>query len=142
MTIICYFFFSTRKNILFKLGLLNPRFIINNSSHILDAISSSSLDLLALTETCVTSNHHNLFHYNICSPNYSVLHAHRQSGKRGGGIALILTNKISATCLNQIHTLLSKYYLPDSQLEPSLSTYPSSTDHLLALISSTNFPLF
>ena len=74
---------SQQKNTLFKLGLLNPRSIINKSSHFLDAISSLLLDLLALTETWVSSNHDNLFHYNICSPNYSVLHSHRQSGKHG-----------------------------------------------------------
>ena len=77
-----------------KFALLNPRSTRSKSSIILDTILSLKLDIIALTETCISKNAYNVTKYEIVPHGFHVLHSNWPIGKRGGGISVISRNSI------------------------------------------------
>ena len=105
-----------------KFGLLNPRSTRNKSTLILDAISTHCFDILALTETWIPEDADNVTKYDIVPPGYHVLHSHRSSGKRGGGISLISSNSVKLTLVkSEIHSSFEALTAQASFLTRSLT---------------------
>jgi len=71
-------------------GLLNDRSVVNKAAVIHDVIADNKLAVLALTETCVTSDAPDAIKLDIAPPDFHVLHQPRGSStdKRGGGVAI------------------------------------------------------
>ena len=105
-----------------KFGLLNPRSTRNKSTLILDAIFTHCFDILALTETWIPEGADNVTKYDIVPPGYHVLHSHRSSGKRDGGISLISSNSVKLTLVkSEIHSSFEALTAQASFLTRSLT---------------------
>jgi len=78
-------------------GLLNARSVVSKAAHIHDVISDSHLDVLAVTETWVTSDAPDAIKLDVAPPGYQVIHQPRGSStdKRGGGVAVVHLDSIS-----------------------------------------------
>ena len=72
-------------------GLLNARSAVHKATLIHDVIADQKLDVLALTETWITSDAPDTVKLDIAPPGYQVLRQSRgsSSDKRGGGVAFI-----------------------------------------------------
>ena len=72
-------------------GVLNVRSCVNKAASIHDVISSSHLDILALTETHIAANSPAAILNDVAPQGYSVIHSPRVGRKKrgGGGIAVI-----------------------------------------------------
>lgn len=76
-----------------QFGLVNARSVVNKCAMVHDLIVSSQLDLLAITETWLSSLN-GVTCLEACSPEgYSSTHVPRM-GRRGGGVALIYKDTI------------------------------------------------
>ena len=84
---------STMTSLYFSLGLINAWSIVNKAPLMHDAIQDNSLDVLAVTETFVYDDSPDVHKYECAPAGFSVIHKHRQTGSRGGGLALIYNQK-------------------------------------------------
>ena len=75
----------------FSLRLMNVRFAVSKAALIHDVISDHRLDLVALTETWITSDTPNVVCFDVAPVGYRVIHAHHRPtlDKRGGRIAFV-----------------------------------------------------
>ena len=106
-----------------KFALLYPRSTRSKSSIILDTILSLKLDIIALTETWISENADNVTKYDIVPHGFHVLHSHRPTGKRGGGISVISRNFIKLDAIKS----------PSHSSFESLTTKVSFSSHCLFL---------
>ena len=83
-------------------GLLNARSAVHKAALIHDVVADRSLDVLALTETWITSDAPDAVRLDTAPPGFQVLHQPRGSStdKRGGGVAIIHRDAISARPLD------------------------------------------
>jgi len=85
-----------------RLGSLNAGGATTKAAIIDDLIRDNRLDILAVCESWILDDAPNAIKHDIAPDNYSVLHVHRQRSskkgqpKRGGGLALIYSNQLSA----------------------------------------------
>ena len=78
----------------FSIGLVNCQSLRNKTEHILDTISSNRFSMMFLTETWIQENGDEL-HLGHSTPNgYYSIHRSRSTGKRGGGLGVILQDSI------------------------------------------------
>ena len=77
-------------------GLLNARSVVHKATLIHDVIADHRLDVLAITETCTTSDAPDAIKLDVAPPGFQVTHQPRGSStdKRGGGIAIIHRDNI------------------------------------------------
>ena len=82
-----------------SLGLLNVCSAVRMAALIHDVTAEHHLDILATTETWISSDAPNAVKFDVAPPGYSVVHRHRGSSadRRGGGIALVHPDTIKAT---------------------------------------------
>ena len=78
----------------FQLSQVNARSLSKNSPSIVQLILSSSVDVLAVTESWLSSSDGDSVLRAMCPTGYQGLNFPRSSGKRGGGIAIILRNTV------------------------------------------------
>jgi exonuclease III len=94
-------FFKKRVKILsdqFLMGLFNARSIRNKMNYINEVISESNLSILCLTETWLHTSELSLINAALPST-HSMLHVARSDDRRGGGVAVILSECISGAKL-------------------------------------------
>ncbi|ESN99403.1 hypothetical protein HELRODRAFT_162950 [Helobdella robusta] len=70
------------------LGLLNARSAVNKAALLHDTIVDNGINMLALTETWISSDAPNAVRLDIAPPGFSVAHYHRLD-RRGGGISVV-----------------------------------------------------
>ena len=75
-----------------KFGLLNARSVIRKVNEITDHIVENELDLVAITETWMSSNDR-ITEGELCPNGYDLLHTPRPHG-RGGGVALLIKSSL------------------------------------------------
>ena len=91
-TINCNGFVSKYEN--FSIGLLNCQSIKNKTDHIFDTIYDNKFSMMFLTETWIQMNGDDP-HLGHSTPNgYHSIHRSRTTGKRGGGVGVILQDCI------------------------------------------------
>jgi len=73
----------------FTIGLINAWSIVRKAPLLHDIIWDNQCDMLAVTETFVYSDSPHVHKYECAPAGYSVLHKHRETGSKGGGLALI-----------------------------------------------------
>ena len=80
-----------------EFGLLNARSAVHKAALIHDVIADCKLDVLALTETWVTSDAPDAIKLDVAPPGYQVIHQPRgsSSDKRGGGVAIVHRDSIT-----------------------------------------------
>ena len=80
-----------------EFGLLNARSAVHKAALIHDVIADCKLDVLALTETWVTSDAPDAIKLDVALPGYQVIHQPRgsSSDKRGGGVAIVHRDSIT-----------------------------------------------
>ena len=87
-----------------KLGVINCQSISGKLDFVFDHIKEYQLDIVALTETWLSSedskNKHGIDQ--CVAHGYSLHHSPRTSGRRGGGVGLLVSNAIKVT-LKRIH---------------------------------------
>ena len=73
------------------LGLLNVCSAVRMAALIHDVMAEHHLNILAMTETWISSDAPNAIKFDVAPSGYSVVHRHRGSSadRRGGGIALV-----------------------------------------------------
>ena len=83
-------------------GLLNARSAVHKAALIHDVIADRKLDVLALTETWITSDAPDAIKLDVAPTGYQVLHQSRgsSSDKRGGGVAIIHADNIGVRPLD------------------------------------------
>lgn len=84
------------------LGLLNARSAVHKAALIHDVMADGGLDVLALTETWITSDAPDAVKLDTAPPGFQVVHQSRGSSteKRGGGLAIVHRNAIAARPLD------------------------------------------
>jgi len=82
--------------------LLNVCSAVRKAALIHDVIAEHHLDILAMTETWISSDALNAVKFDVTPSGYSVVHRHRGSSadRRGGGIALVHRDIIKATSID------------------------------------------
>ena len=88
-----------------RLGVFNARGANRKGAQLDDLIRDHELDVLALNETWIRDNAPAAVKYDIVPDNFRVLHTHRETdgrrrAKRGGGLALIYSQNLSARSHN------------------------------------------
>ena len=83
---------STNDN--FSIGLLNCQSLKNKTNLISDKICEKRVAMLFLTETWIRAEIDDLHLKNASPPGYSYLHKSRPTGRRGGGVGVIVHNGI------------------------------------------------
>jgi exonuclease III len=88
-----------------RCGVLNVRSAVNKAASIHDVISSSRLDILALTETHIPADAPAAIRNDVAPHGFSVFHSPRVGRKKksGGGIAIIYRSDLdvkTTTCTN------------------------------------------
>ncbi len=83
-------------------GLLNARSVVHKAALIHDVIAGQKLDVLALTETWITSDAPDTIKLDVAPPGFQVVHRPRGSStdKRGGGVAIIHRDSIAVRPLD------------------------------------------
>ena len=84
--------------------LINACWVKNMSIFISDYITSNSFDILAITETWLSKSGDSKICLKELNPKeYKIFHTPRQSGKAGGGVAIVYRNTISARVCRVFH---------------------------------------
>ena len=128
-----------------KIGLFNPRSTRNKLTFILNAISTHSFDIFALTETWVQVNLDNVPKYHIFFLGYHVFHSCCSNGKRGGSISLIFSNSIKLTLVKSVtHSFFETLTAPASFPTQSLTIsvfygFPNSSNFICELTAHFYF---
>ncbi|XP_062595717.1 uncharacterized protein LOC134257091 [Saccostrea cucullata] len=94
---------------LFSLSSLNCRSVKNKSLSICDYILTEDLDLVALTETWLGSSVDEAVVNELKPSCYEIIRQDRNSGRRGGGIALVFKNGIDVTVLNTSSDIFTQF---------------------------------
>jgi hypothetical protein len=83
-------------------GLLNTRSFVNKAAHIHELVADLCLDILALTETWIASDVPDVVKLDVAPPGYKLIYQHRGTSvdKRGGGIAVLNRECLSARCVD------------------------------------------
>ena len=86
-----------------RFGALNARSAVNKGALINDLIRENQLDILAVCESWIKVDDPDVIKNDIAPPNFSVQHVHRprvcgnrRSKTKGGGLAFICSNDLSA----------------------------------------------
>ena len=82
-----------------RLGLLNTRSAVNKAALLHDSINDNNLDILALTETWISSDLPNCIKLDVAPPGFSVQHYHRPN-RRGGGLSIIYISFFKSVLLD------------------------------------------
>jgi len=84
------------------LGLLNVCSAVRKAALIHDVMAEHHLDILAMTETWISSDAPNAVKFDVAPSGYSVVYRHRGSSadQRGGGISLVHRDTIKATSID------------------------------------------
>jgi hypothetical protein len=98
------------------LGVINARSAVQKAALLHDVITDHRLDLLVVTETWMRSTHPEAITKGVAPQGYDVIHSFRDSGDRGGGVALIYSDELQASKL-------------------TMSTVASSFEHLVAKVT-------
>ena len=102
-----------------KLGVINCQSISGKLDFVFDHIKEYQLDIVALTETWLSSeNSKNKHVIDQCvAHGYSLHHSPRTSGRRGGGVGLLVSNAIKVT-FKRIHVspLVTSFELMEAVL--------------------------
>ena len=87
-----------------KLGVINCQSISGKLDFVFDHIKEYQLDIVALTETWLSSEDSNNKHVidQCVTHGYTLHHSPRTSGRRGGGVDLLVSNAINVT-FKRIH---------------------------------------
>ena len=96
-------------------------------------IISNDLEVLAVTETWLSSDHGEDDLLNICPAGYNAVHTPRV-GKRGGGVALIFRSSLRVEMASTGFSASSFVYTLSSSIAPRLS-------HLDAVMVSSSLTL-
>ena len=82
-----------------KLGVINCQSISGKLDFVFDLIKEYQLDIVALTETWLSSEDSKNKHVidQCVAHGYSLHHLPRTSGRRGGGVGLLVSNAIKVT---------------------------------------------
>ena len=112
-----------------KLGVINCQSISGKLDFVFDHIKEYQLDIVALTETWLSSEDSKNKHVidQCVAHGYSLHHSPRTSGRRGGGVGLLVSNAIKVT-FKWIHVspLITSFELMEAVLTILLSI---STSH-------------
>ncbi len=84
---------------LVKLGVMNCRSMDNKSDYIFDHMKDNNLDIVALTETWLSNDDTKSRRVvmNCAEYGYTLHHIPRSSGRRGGGVGVLINNSIKLT---------------------------------------------
>ena len=102
-----------------KLGVINCQSISGKLDFLFDHIKEYQLDIVALTETWLSSEDSKNKHVidQCVAHGYSLHHSPRTSGRRGGGLGLLVSNAIKVT-FKRIHVspLINSFELMEAVL--------------------------
>ena len=102
-----------------KLGVINCQSISGKLDFVFDHIKEYQLDIVALTETWLSSEDSKNKHVidQCVAHGYSLHHSPRTSGRRGGGVGLLVSNAIKVT-FKRIHVspLITSFELMEAVL--------------------------
>ena len=102
-----------------ELGVINCQSISGKLDFVLDHIKEYQLDIVALTETWLSSEDSKNKHVidQCVAHGYSLHHSPRTSGRRGGGVGLLVSNAIKVT-FKRIHVspLITSFELMEAVL--------------------------
>ena len=87
-----------------KLGVMNCQSICNKLDCITDHAEENGLDIIAMTETWLSNveSRNKFVHDQCCANGYTLHHRPRNSGRKGGGVGVLIKNSIKL-CTRQVH---------------------------------------
>ena len=87
-----------------KLGLINCQSFVNKTHTIFEFINSQGIDILALNETYLNSNHE---HINLIKDHLLIRNDRTHS--RGGGVAIIINKKLNYQVVEKVSNVNEEY---------------------------------
>ena len=84
--------------------LLNARSVNNKADALNDFICSSNIDILCITETWITEDTPTATINALVPDGYGLSQCHRNSGRRGGGVAIVHKNLLQMTFVSNTAT--------------------------------------
>ena len=80
-----------------RIGVMNVQSLGNKLDCVIDHITDNRIDIVGITETWLSNDDkNNISVVNTCLNNgYTLLHRPRNTGRRGGGVGVLINNKIN-----------------------------------------------
>jgi len=128
------------------IGCYNARSAVNKAALLHDLINDRRIDLLALTETWVTSHTPRAVYADLAPPGYAVLNVPREirrgGPQQGGGLAVVFRDSIIVRplALTNLRVKTFEVQIVRLRLHMSLSTSTARRQLRSLLTSSTSWP--
>ena len=86
-----------------RIGVMNVQSLGNKLDRVIDHITDNRIDIVGITETWLSNDDkNNMSVVNTCLNNgYTLLHCPRNTGRRGGGVGVLINNQINVKSLVQ-----------------------------------------
>ena len=80
-----------------RIGVMNVQSLVNKLDCVIDHITDNRIDIVGITETWLSNDDkNNMSVVNSCLNNgYTLLHRPRNTGRRGGGVGVLINNQIN-----------------------------------------------